>query len=60
MDAFLSALVPAVVAILLAVFGAVSPEALIAYGVPFWLVPALIGLFTFVRNFLRNRYGLPV
>jgi hypothetical protein len=59
-DAFLSAIPAGAAAILVVVFGAVSPEQLAAYGVPFYFVPLLVGLFTYVRNFLRNRFGWPI
>lgn len=57
----LIAIVPtAGAAIALAVFTAVEADDLATYGVPVWLVPALIGAFTAARNVLRNKLGWPV
>jgi len=59
-DAFLAAVPVIAAAVVVAVFGALGPEQLVTYGVPLWLIPVLIGLFTYIRNFLRNRFGWPV
>lgn len=59
-DALLS-LVPTVgAAIVLAVAGVVDSEHLTTYGVPIWLIPVSIALFSSIRNILRNKYKWPV
>lgn len=59
-DAFLAALPAALAGLLLVVFEALEAADLVTYGVPLWLVPLLVGLFTALRNVLRNKFGLPV
>jgi len=59
-DAVIAVVPAAGAAIALAVFSSVEADDLATYGVPMWLVPALIGAFTAVRNVLRNKLGWPV
>jgi hypothetical protein len=59
-DALLSYIPTLATGALLAIFSALEASDLVNYGVPAWMIPLMMGAFTFIRNALRNRYGFKV